>query len=105
MATAAITTQSAGVVNVATGSFTGDATVTTITLGFKPRSVKIFNHTDVIVWEKLEGMAAASCFKTVAAGTTTFDATSQVLISDAGVVTLTAALAASAKLISWIAIG
>ena len=103
MATGTVTSRSAGVHNFATGGFTGDATITTITLGFTPRYFKLFNATDAITWEKFENMGATITAKTVTAGTLTADATSAVLFSAGGVVTLSAALAASAKVCSWVA--
>jgi hypothetical protein len=68
--------------------------------------VKVINMTDVIVWEWHRGMAATNTLKTVAAGTTTVDTT----LGDrrvrrqpttATTVTLSAALAASAKASSF----
>lgn len=103
MATGTVTSRSGGIINFASGSFTGDATVTTITLGFTPRWVKVFNATDAIMWEKVEGMGATITFKTVTAGTTTADTTTAISWSG-GVLSLTAALAASGKAISWVAV-
>lgn len=96
MASIVPTAQSRGIVNHASGTFTGDATVTTITLGFTPRYVRIFNETDVILWEKFAEQAAANTVKQVTAGTTTKDTTSAIQISGNTIV-LTAALAASGK--------
>lgn len=103
MATIAISKRGDGIVNVATASWTGDATVQTVTLGFVPNHVIIFNETDVIRWEKADPMVAANCFKVVAAGTMTLDATSAILINTDGTLTLTAALNASAKALKLIA--
>ena len=50
-------------------------------------------------------LPAANCFKTVTAGTLTYDATSAILIGTDGTVALSAALAASAKVITWEAWG
>lgn len=104
MATATVTSRDAGIHHCMTGSFTGDATATTITLGFNPRWVKVFNGTDAIMWEWVEGMAATVAFKTVTAGTTTADTGTAISVSG-GVLTLSATLAASAKAISWVAVG
>lgn len=103
MATQTATSQSASIVNIATGSFTSDNTITEVNVGFTPRIVKVFNETDVIVWEKFEGMGATICIKTVTAGTTTADATTAITIDTDGF-TLTAAAVGSAKAISWVAI-
>lgn len=103
MATVTISKRGDGVVNVATASWTGDAAVQTITLGFVPYQVVIFNETDVIRWEKFDPMAAANCIKVVAAGTMTLDATSAIVINTDGTLTLTAGLNASAKALKLIA--
>lgn len=104
MATITITPKdtSAGRSNVASGTFTSDNTATTINIGFKARWVKVFNATDVIVWEKTGSMADANSIKTVTAGTTTVDATSAIVISD-GYITLPATTVGNAKAIHWIA--
>lgn len=84
------------------GSFTGDGTATTVTLGFNPSHIIVFNETDAMRWEKFGDMVAANSIKTVTAGTTTTDTTSAISVSG-GVMTLSAALAASGKAIKWIA--
>jgi hypothetical protein len=94
-----------GVMNFQAGSFTSDGTDTTLELGFVPRWIKVVNSTDVIVWEKIEGMAAVDSIKTVTAGTTTIDTGSAIIINDDGTVVLEAATVGSAKAISWVAIG
>lgn len=104
MATVAATSQDMGVSNFASGSFTSDNTATVVTLGFKPRWIKIVNTTDVIVWEKIEGMAAANSVKTVTAGTTTIDTGSAILIGD-NAFTISQTAAGNSKAISWVAIG
>ena len=98
------TSNSSGIVNFASGSFTSDNTDTTVTLGFVPRWVKVVNSTDTIVWEKIEGMAAVDSIKTVTAGTTTIDTGSAIIINDDGTVTLEAATVGDAKAISWVAL-
>jgi len=105
MATVTATTQNAGIANFASGSFTSDNSITTVTLGFVPRWVKVVNTTDVIVWEKIEGMPAVNSIKTVTAGTTTMDAGSAILINTDGTLTLSAAAVGNAKAISWVAQG
>lgn len=104
MAIKAATSQDMGVSNCASGSFTSDNTPTTVTLGFKPRWIKVVNSTDVIVWEKIEGMAAANSVKTVTAGTTTVDTGSAITIADNGFV-LSQTAVGNSKAISWVAIG
>lgn len=98
--------------NLANGSFTSDGNATSINVGFNPRVVMIYNATDVVKWEKYQGMAAADAIKTVAAGTMTEDTTSAVLIgADAGLnepgsgILLSAALCGTGKTIVWYAFG
>lgn len=105
MATVNATSQASGVSNFASGSFTSDNTATVVNLGFKARWVKVVNTTDVIVWEKIEGMAAANSVKTVTAGTTTIDTGSAITINTDGTITLSSTAVGSAKAISWVAMG
>lgn len=103
--TVTATSKAMSITEFSSGSFTGDGGITTITLGFKPRYVKVFNATGVIVWEKFEGMAANTTIKTVTAGTTTTDTTSAILINTDGTISISAAASVNAQLISWVAIG
>ena len=108
MATDTPTSVSAGVVNFATGSFTSDNTATTLTIGFVPRAIKVVNSTDTIVWEKIEGMAAANCTK-VTSTTLSVETSSDILINTGvlttGTVTLSQTLVGSSKAIAWAAWG
>lgn len=104
------TSQAMSISNFASGSFTSDGNDYSITLGFKPRYVKIINSTDVIIWEKVEGMAAANSVKTVAGSTgandtitTSVETGSDILFNSDGTMSLSAALAGTSKAISWIA--
>jgi hypothetical protein len=65
--------------------------------------VEVVNETDVILWDKIDPMAAANCIKTVAAGTTTLDTGSAIVINTDGTVTLSATLVGNAKAIKFIA--
>lgn len=103
MANKGATYQAAGIDNFAAGGFTGDATATIVTVGFKARYVKVFNETDAITWEWVKGMAATKSFKTVTAGTLTVDATSAIVDNDDGTFTIAAATAAAAKVLTWVA--
>lgn len=106
MATVTATSRSAGINNFASGSFTSDNSITVVTLGFTPRFVKVVNSTDAIIWEKLEGMAAAASVKTVG-GTVavTVDTGGAITINADGTISLSAAAVGSAKAISWVAFG
>jgi hypothetical protein len=101
MTTYAAVSRAAGVVNHAFGSFTSDNTAALLALGFVPKKVKFVNVTDVVVWEKFEGMAANASIKTVTAGTTTIDTTGAITINSDGTVTLAAAAVGNAKAIAW----
>jgi hypothetical protein len=105
MATVSAVSQDGGISNFASGSFTSDNTATVVKLGFKARWVKVINSTDVIVWEKIEGMAAANAIKVVTAGTTTVDTGSAILINDDGTITLSSTAVGNSKAISWVAMG
>lgn len=100
--TASANATSAGRSNLASGTFTSDNTATTVTLGFKPRWIKVFNATDVIVWEKTGTMADANSIKTVTAGTTTLDTTSAIVVAENGF-SMPATTVGNAKAIHWIA--
>ena len=93
--------KSGGIVNVATGSFTGGGAAVTLTLGFVPSHVAVFNETDVIKWEKFYDQASANTIKVVAAGTMTKDTGSAIVINTDGTVTLSSTLAANGKACVW----
>lgn len=111
MATDTATAQAMGVANIATGSSTGAAAIIEVTLGFKPRHVRVFNETDAILWEKYAAQADADCAKTVTAGTLTKDTSSAIILKGGGAndtyrgFQLSAALAANGKSLHWIAYG
>lgn len=96
------TSTSAGVINFATGDITSDSTAISVALGFTPRWVRVFNLTDVIVWEKVAGMGATQAIKTVTAGTTTVDTGSAIVLTEDGF-TISATAAGNAKSLIWLA--
>ena len=79
MATDTATSQAQGVVNMATGSFTGAGEAVDVICGFKPRRVHLINQTDRIqhVWQ--EGMAATHTLNIAAAGTATDNTSSHIV--------------------------
>jgi len=102
---ATATSNSHSIVNFATGrTDPSDNGIITVTLGFKPRHIKVVNEDLVVVWEKFEGMAAAASIKTVTAGTTTYDANSGIVITDNGF-TISAAAAGDGDNVLWAAWG
>ena len=105
MATDTATSQSMGVVNFATGSFTGDGTATTVTLGFKPRRVHLINMTDRIeqVWQ--EGMAATNTLNRDAAGAGTLNTGTLISVPTEKTFLIAAAAAVNAKAYVWSAWG
>jgi len=102
MATASATSQAAGIVSFATGSYTSDNTATVVTLGFNARYVLMHNSTDTITWQKLEGMAAANTIKDVS-GTKTTDTGSAILLNTDKTITISSTAGGNAKAISWAA--
>lgn len=101
MATVTIASRADGVVNAACGSFTSDGAAQALVLGFLPNHIQIVNETDTILWEKWSPMVAANCIKQVGAGTTTIDATSQILFNADQTVTLGTTLVGTAKAIKF----
>ena len=101
--TVTATSKTGTILNCISGSFTSDGNATIVTLGFTPRFCKIVNSSDTIVWDKLEGMAAANCVKTTA--TTESIETSSDILFAAGTMTLSATLVGTTKAISWVAMG
>lgn len=98
--------------NMASGSFTSDGNATSLTLGFMPRYIKVWDATDATQWEWMLGLAATTTIKTVTAGTMTSDTTSAILVgTDAGLnepassALLSAALCSTGKAITWMALG
>ncbi len=71
MATDSANTQSMGIVNMATGGFTGADAAVEVTLGFTPRRVELINITDKIVQIWTTDMAATHCLNIAADGTAT----------------------------------
>lgn len=103
MATVTLATRSGGVINTTSGSFTSDGAAQVITLGFKPAWVKVINETDVIVWEVFGSSSATKVLKTVAAGTTTVDTGSAIVINTDGTITLSATAVGTSKVITFAA--
>jgi hypothetical protein len=103
MATVSVSKRADGIVNVVTASWTGDGAAQTVTLGFVPLHVIMYNETDALKWEKFDPMVAANCIKTVTAGTQTTDTTSAIVINSDGTLTISAAASANAKAIKLIA--
>lgn len=108
MAVTSSQTKGAGVVNIALGRYLEDATAAafTITLGFKPRYVKVSNVDSRDQMEYFEGMDDASGVKMVAAGTRTLETTNGITVSDYGfTMALDTDVVVANEQISWIAIG
>lgn len=74
--------------NRAVGRYLTDATAAaiTITCGFKPRIVRVYNVTSGDMMEWYEGMAAAAAVKTVAAGTRSILTSLGITVADDGFV-------------------
>ena len=94
--------------NVAVGRYldTGTVAAFKITLGFKPRYVKVVNVTSGDQMEWFEGMTAATGLKTVAAGTRTLAGSNGITVADDGfTVGLDTDICYTSEQISWVAIG
>lgn len=89
-----------GIARGATGTFTGDGTLTNVTLGYRPKMVTLVNVTDALKLEKIDGMAANATLQTVTAGTQTVTTTSAITINDSGFA-VTAAIAADGDDFVW----
>lgn len=82
MATDTPTSQAQGIVNMATGSFTGAGAAVDVTLGFVPRRVHLINVTDRIEQMWQEGMAATTVLNRDAAGAGTANTGSLIVPTD-----------------------
>lgn len=70
MATGTVGRNANGIANRACGKATGDGTALSVTLGFKPMTVTLFNVTDGVRFEYIEGMDANTTMKNDTADTT-----------------------------------
>ena len=108
MATSTQSKAPASVANIAVGRYINGVTAAAfvITTGFKPRFVRVMNNTsfDELVWS--EGMADASGFKRLAAGTGTAIASLGITPTATGfTVGLDTDINVISEQLSWIAIG
>lgn len=99
----AVAAKSEGIARGARGVATSDGTAITIALGFVPTYFQLINKTDVIIWEKINGMLATESIKVVTAGTTTLDTGSAIVFNADGTVTISATAAGTAKALVWVA--
>ncbi len=65
------------------GSMAGTGALITITLGYKPRKVELFNSDGLAKAEKTDTMDADSSYKTITAGTATYPA-DLITLTDSG---------------------
>lgn len=99
-----------GIVNYATGKFTGAGAAVDVNLGFTPRMVRVINATDRLTDEKYAGMAAGEVIHTVAAGTRTLDTGGHIAFADPETdgfrgFSIIADVAINAKVLYWEAFG
>lgn len=101
----------ASIPNMATGNFTSSGTDVSIVLGFNPRHVRLFNETDGVIWEKVQGDLPANTWKGGAGGLTLDTTGAMTFPADSGLrepgssIYLLAALVGTGKSISWVAYG
>lgn len=110
MATTQSLTNSAGVSNVAVGSYiieSGDtAAAIALTIGFQPRYVRVVNETSGDVEEWFEGMTDAYAVKRVAAGTNAQITSLGITPSSRGfTIGLDTDINVKAEQLRWLAIG
>lgn len=98
------TRDSAGIARGASGNHTGNGAIANVLLGFKPKYVVLINITDVVRFEKIDGMAANATVEIVGAAATgtTIDTTSAVVLNDNGF-TISAAVNINTKAFVWFA--
>lgn len=91
----------------AIGTFSGTAADLTVTLGFKPVSVKLINITAGASLEHIEGMADGSGFKIIGgtAPTAAYVASGCVTLTDNGFTLGTDAFNGNGETIFYVAIG
>lgn len=98
-----------GVGQFTSGNFTSTNDQVDIYLGYQPRRIRIINETDVVIWEKTVGLAAANAIKVVTNGTTTVDTNGYITFTDGGSgnwrISLSATLVGNSKAISFIVEG
>lgn len=93
-------------INKAVGRYLTSSTAAaiTITCGFKPRIVRIYNVTSGDMMEWFEGMTAATAVKTVAAGTRSILSSLGITVADDGfVIGLDTDVNVINEQISWVA--
>lgn len=100
--------QAYGISNLAHGSLTAAAAVVDVTLGFRPRFVQVFNETDAILWQKYATQSDANTLKSDTA--VAKDTGSAIVFKgDDGDTykgfSMSATLAANAKVLHWVAYG
>lgn len=102
MATGTVSRNGMGIARGSNGKATGDGTALSVTLGFRPKHVIVYNETDATRWEKFDTQVDANTVKTVTAGTQTSDTTSAIVFAEKGFV-VSAAAAANGKALHWFA--
>lgn len=92
-----------------TGTYTGTAAVVTVTLGYRPQFIKIWNETDGdAVWEAIDGLADDDAYQILDTGAGTTDvsllAANGITISDSGF-SVGTGISEAAKVFRYFAIG
>lgn len=108
MATSTQSKTPASVANIALGRYVNGVTAAAvlITTGFRPRHVRIVNNTSMDELNWFEGMADASGFKRLAAGTATAIAANGITPTANGfTIGLDTDINVLSEQLSWIAIG
>lgn len=78
------TREGQGIARGAVGKFTGDGTIVNVTLGFKPKTVRLINLTDAVTFEKIDGMLDTQTVKTTGVPAVTVDTGSAIVLTANG---------------------
>jgi hypothetical protein len=104
--TITVTTQArqAGVPHMTVQSFTSDGSAATLTFGFKPSRVTVYNETDTIQWVWVKGMASTKVVKYNGTGPAiTTDTGTAILDNGDGTITISSGAAGTSKVIIVVA--
>ncbi len=88
---------------VKTGNMDGTAALITITTGYKPRRVEVFNAAGLAKAIKTDTMAGDSAIKTITDGTMTFAAATITIISNGFTIGTDGDLNVAGEALHWIA--
>lgn len=80
MSTASLLFKSDGVLRETVATITADGNPLTLTVGYQPRKITLYDVAAGTIWKWVQGLPAGSCFKNAAAGFTV-DTTSAIVVT------------------------